>query len=482
MPETSGPPLEEKPEKPSESREKNLQSGLKKLEEDLRKALLDEENASNSIEPSPISSDQGEEAQTIDTSQPTTNQDEDRPADPPSKAASPNRKKPAPKTTKGAASAKSSLGVLKSIFPRRDRSGNEKQNRLDAESIADRLTPFAEPEKPTEESSVDKSWNEALWISKVTKRHKDAPPPTDSGDEASTEDLHYDPEADQKDKATGDTDAYLLDQWVGTVKAMKPSSTDEEELDRLPPGEELARLPSAVGETDGATPEGEAGNEESESQPAIPVLKDAPTDSLDEMRNLALDGLSENHLGLESDSGSDRPLHRRLNKIEQYLLFIAGALVIITLVVLGIAYRRNSVALPAPTATEVSLTVTPTVELPNPVGIQLTGGWYFSLTPSTFDSQGRWTPQRAEWLSGAEVTRVVTLPYTKQLEATVQSFNVGDPIILAFSNHSQLTYTVQSIEQVAVSSDFMKESVPSLLIILYDQNSDKRWLVRCIPQ
>lgn len=120
-------------------------------------------------------------------------------------------------------------------------------------------------------------------------------------------------------------------------------------------------------------------------------------------------------------------------------------------------------------------------DLPYPTGLTLPGGWQFQLGRSTMRNT-IWTPVQGEWLEGTEVRRVVALPWNRQTEAVVRSFQAGDEVELQLSNADLLRYTVEWVEQVPVEdTTIYTGNTPSLVIILYDgeEEAAERWVVFC---
>lgn len=116
-----------------------------------------------------------------------------------------------------------------------------------------------------------------------------------------------------------------------------------------------------------------------------------------------------------------------------------------------------------------------------PVGIELTGGWYFPLEKG-YLQDGKWEPKTAEWLVGTEVRRVIAIPWSKQSEAVISTLEKGDVIRLVMSNKENKNYRVESVEHVQRSQvDVLTDTRPSLVIILYQDRSDERWIVICQP-
>lgn len=119
--------------------------------------------------------------------------------------------------------------------------------------------------------------------------------------------------------------------------------------------------------------------------------------------------------------------------------------------------------------------------LPYPTGIELPGGWSFSLARSTFEA-GRWKPAAAEWLDGTELRRVVALPWNEQTEAVFQTFMSGDAIRLMLSNGDMVEYTITSVERIsAADTSIFTDTSPSMVVILYREKAEERWVVFSKP-
>ena len=115
--------------------------------------------------------------------------------------------------------------------------------------------------------------------------------------------------------------------------------------------------------------------------------------------------------------------------------------------------------------------------VPHPTGITLTGGWHFDLQKSTF-VEGKWTPAGSEWLEGTEVRRVIALPWNRQTDAVVQTFQPGDSITLTLSNMDEVEYRITSIERrSATEADFLADRKLSLVIFFYDEDAEDRWVI-----
>ena len=179
--------------------------------------------------------------------------------------------------------------------------------------------------------------------------------------------------------------------------------------------------------------------------------------------------------GYTSLSGRLRRSWRYMPLMERRLLI--GALVIVALAVLagtGVAVMQS---IPTPTPAP-----TPTASIvPVPISISLPGGWVFPLRTG-FVVDGKWDPQGAEWLSGTEICRWVSLPYSVQLEAVLRTLKANDEIKLSMSNYEGLTYKVQSIEHVQASEiNKLASDTPSLLVILTNKDTSDRYVVVAKP-
>ncbi len=114
---------------------------------------------------------------------------------------------------------------------------------------------------------------------------------------------------------------------------------------------------------------------------------------------------------------------------------------------------------------------------PYPIGLKLTGGWFFNLQPSHIE-EGVWKPEAAEWLTGTEVRKVVTIPWSRQSDAVVRSLMKGDMLQLHMSDNNIQEYEVDSVEQVNRSDISMySNNEASLVVILYQIDSNDRWVV-----
>ena len=136
-----------------------------------------------------------------------------------------------------------------------------------------------------------------------------------------------------------------------------------------------------------------------------------------------------------------------------------------------------SIPTPTPTA-EVDLS-----NVIHPTCLSLPGGWAFDLGEGRV-SDGIWTPQRAEWLVGTEISRWVALPWSLQLEAVLRTLKSGDQLELQMSNFDVLTFNVYSIQEMTMEELLSSDAkTPSLLVVLYNDQEANRtfWVVKALP-
>ena len=124
----------------------------------------------------------------------------------------------------------------------------------------------------------------------------------------------------------------------------------------------------------------------------------------------------------------------------------------------------------------------PTVSPPVPVGLLLPGGWHFDLAAG-IKVDGVWNPTKSEWLMGTEIRRVIAIPWNKQIEAVVQSFEPDDLLELEMSNGDSFTYKVLTVSEIPVDdTSILYDIRPTLAIILTKPEAEKRWVVVAEPQ
>lgn len=169
----------------------------------------------------------------------------------------------------------------------------------------------------------------------------------------------------------------------------------------------------------------------------------------------------------------------RLWKSQSVLTRVAAALLLVLVLALGAAIPLYKGMLNRSTAAAPTAPPTPARDssLPYPIGLRLTGGWFFNLQPSRVE-EGVWKPEAPEWLEGSEIRRVVAIPWSRQSEAVIQSLAPGDALQLQMSNNDVQNYTVESVERVARTDVYMlSDREASLVLILYQEDSNERWVV-----
>lgn len=204
--------------------------------------------------------------------------------------------------------------------------------------------------------------------------------------------------------------------------------------------------------------------------------------SLSEVRSVALDEGGE-EVFVEVEARAADPWQERRQSIENALrpyrryfnfIFIFVSLVMVVIVSISL-YRVYQRSLPPPPVEEVS-------QLPYPVQMNLPGGLSFNLGKGSLDEEGRWEPRGAEWLEGTEICRWIAIPYSRQLEAVVRTFNREDQIELVMSNNDVLTYTVNSINQLNIEEmQKIDSGSPCMMLVLAQADTEKRWVVTAIP-
>ncbi len=130
---------------------------------------------------------------------------------------------------------------------------------------------------------------------------------------------------------------------------------------------------------------------------------------------------------------------------------------------------------------EVAPTRTPDPNVPIPASVQLPGGWTFRLSKGVLNADGKWEPFGAEWLQGTEICKWITLPWSAQLEAVIQTLKSGDEIEVTMSNYDVLTYHVYSRQKVdSMQTEELNLDTPSILIILASQDSDRKLVLTAV--
>lgn len=200
---------------------------------------------------------------------------------------------------------------------------------------------------------------------------------------------------------------------------------------------------------------------------------------ISEVRAIALEGGEEVFVEVEAKTAD--PFEERLtafeNSLRPYRSYIYYALAFLGIVIAvaagALMVREYQKSQPTPVV-EVS-------NLPFPTGMVLPGGLSFGLGKGAI-TDGQWNPRGAEWLEGTEICRWVAIPWSRQLEAVVRTLTQKDTIELVMSNNDRLTYTVYSIRELTLAEmQALDSNSPCLLLVLAEQDSDKRWVVTALP-
>jgi hypothetical protein len=348
----------------------------------------------------------------------------------------------------------------------------------DDDLLNDRLSIFFnEPDDNSQEKPDN--WLNNFWNSDVSDKDKR----TTDDDSPNTETFHL-PDAETPPQVMDD---FLYEEWrrLSEKSNVRPNSVDKTSSPSF-----FAELDAEIGQQNALpAPHEVAFLEDSELTPLpetegsiFTVPGTRSVDALVEMRSLIEEDPTENP---ETLSGAEKNNKKnkggaKLNRLEIVLILF---IILLTLLTAGMAIKtfyfpntqsenpNNSLPLP-----DITTNIAP-----DPTELEMTGGWTFVLQKSTF-IQDQWKPTGPEWLVGAEVRRIVVLPWSAQIEAIVHSLKVDDPITLKFSNQTSLKYKIQKAEQVAVTdAELMNSTTPSLVIILYGQASPNRWVITCIP-
>jgi hypothetical protein len=157
----------------------------------------------------------------------------------------------------------------------------------------------------------------------------------------------------------------------------------------------------------------------------------------------------------------------------------AGVLTVLILLSSGIFLIVNSISIPTPTPTaEPDL-----ADMIYPTRVTLPGGWEFSLGQGQV-VEGQWSPRRAEWLVGTEISRWVALPWSLQLEAVLRTLKPEDQLELSMSNFDVLVFNVYSIRELTMEQLLASDPMtPSLLVVLYnnEETEGTYWVVEARP-
>jgi len=206
----------------------------------------------------------------------------------------------------------------------------------------------------------------------------------------------------------------------------------------------------------------------------------ADEQELSEVRAVALEGGEDVFVEVEAkkeDAAQERvkAFENALRPYQQYIYFAIAFLgVVLAVLAVGImytAYQRTRPPEPTPIVSN----------LPYPVSMSLPGGLNFNLGKGAI-KDGKWNPAGPEWLQGTEICRWVAIPWSKQLEAVVRTLTPDDSIELGMSNNDRIKYAVFSIRELTLEQmQALDQNTPCLLLVLAEQDADKRWVVTARP-
>lgn len=132
-----------------------------------------------------------------------------------------------------------------------------------------------------------------------------------------------------------------------------------------------------------------------------------------------------------------------------------------------------------PTATSYALVLDPAdvaQGVNDPVSVEF-GGIAFALRQSRL-VEGEWLPAVAEWLSGTELRRVVTVPYSYEVGQVVAGMRYYDPIKLRLNSGEVVTYRLVDILRVKRHQiEVLTDPSPSLTIVLHSQRANERYVL-----
>ncbi len=112
-----------------------------------------------------------------------------------------------------------------------------------------------------------------------------------------------------------------------------------------------------------------------------------------------------------------------------------------------------------------------------PVGLELKTGVVFSLQEGQL-VQGRWEPKSPEWLPGADLVKIVAIPWKDDYQTLVDSLQAGDIARLAMSNWIVEQYQVREVFMAPrTRTDFLNDKKLSLVVIFSRSDDADRWVI-----
>lgn len=112
-----------------------------------------------------------------------------------------------------------------------------------------------------------------------------------------------------------------------------------------------------------------------------------------------------------------------------------------------------------------------------PVGLELKTGVVFSLQEGQLE-QGRWEPKSPEWLPGADLVKIVAIPWKDDYQTLVDSLQVGDIARLGMSNWVVEQYQIREVILAPrTRTDFLNDRKLSLVVIFSRSDDSDRWVI-----
>jgi hypothetical protein len=317
------------------------------------------------------------------------------------------------------------------------------------------------------EAESEKEQKESKWWRRIGRKPKKAEPqeaPKPGEMDLPPMPIAAEPVVEQELTDTAEDEVEQLDDLIDLLKA----ESDEVAVEPVSP-----EVPVS------AEPEPDIDFEELKKQAFSPRADAEESESLTDVRSIALEGGEE--VLVEVEAKKSDPLEERISAFENALkpyrqsIYIVlailgvGMAVFASLIIFNV-YQRSR---PEPVK-EVS-------NLPYPTGVSMPGGWSFQLGRGSVEN-GEWNPRGPEWLEGTEVCRWVALPWSLQLEAVIRTLHSNDQINLVMSNNDKLVYQVDSVKQFTPEElQKVDSNSPCLLIILTQPDTEKRWVLTAVP-
>ena len=280
------------------------------------------------------------------------------------------------------------------------------------------------------------------------------------------------PKTKRRGRSSTEQEEEVIQDFFSDIEAL----VDEVPEDGAPEKAKLQEIQPVAGETPDLFRDG---------PPRLPVKSDVSKEvDFEKVREVALQEYDDTRVEPTVERKASlkeevRETIRESKPLERILLIGAFAITLGILLFAGIFVLVKSI--PSP---EAEPTVVINLEdQVYPARLSLPGGWEFNLGQGSV-VEGEWSPQRAEWLVGTEISRWVALPWSLQLEAVLRTLKSEDPIELIMSNYDSLVFHVYSIQEMTMEEIQAQDAkIPSLIIILFGQENEANtyWVVTALP-